>query len=246
MANIGRHGYGKNKSSHALCNVIMFIHLMYLNNVFAYPSNIKNKEFIEDKLCELKAFDNSNSDKRASLILQMTVNKYASGVVYALDFELINNTNRNLAFRIPSAITEAFMTIITLDEKWRKNKEGQQQILENLRKYGRNEQAQISQNLKIYVIDGREKQQYVEFIIKAGDKKKWLLKMKDVLQTNEMVKKALVNESEALLMMAFIFRYFVDADGCDKEYKLGQMGFTQNERFSLESYLLPNYLKPNK
>lgn len=218
----------------------MFVQFMYLTNAYAC-SGIENKVFVEDNFCEVKAFDNSNPDKKPSLLLKMTVKKHASGVVYALDFELINNTNRNLAFRIPSAITEAFMTIIILNEKaFLKNKEDQQQILQNLKKYGWAGQAQISTNLKKYIIDGREEQKHDEFIIKAGDKKKWLLKMKDVLQTNDMVKKALVSESEGSLMIGFIFRYFVDADGCDKDYKRGKMSYTQDERFSLESYVLPN------
>lgn len=219
--------------------VLMAMLLMYLTNTHAF-SSIENEVIVEDKLCEVKSFNNSNPDKKPSLLLQMTVNKHASGVVYALDFELFNNTNRNLVFRIPSAITEAFKTIIILNEKVLQNKEGQQQILQSLKKYGWDGQAQISRDLKKYIIDGPEEQQYDEFIIKAGDKKNWLLKMKDILQTDDMVKKALLNDIEGRLIVGFSFSYFVDADGCDKEYKFRAMSYAQDERFSLESYVLPN------
>ncbi|MDD5275391.1 MAG: hypothetical protein PHR16_04850 [Methylovulum sp.] len=176
--------------------VFIAMQFMYLNNVYAYSSNIKNEEIVEDKLCNVKTFKNDNPDKKASLLLQMIAKKHPSGVVYALNFELFNNTNRNLVFHVPSKISEVFMTIIILNEDDHQNKEGWQQILQNLKKYGWDGQAQISQNLKKYVIDGAEEQQFDDFIIKAGDQKKWLFKMKDVLQTNDRVKEALVNNSE--------------------------------------------------
>lgn len=196
--------------------VFMFMQLIYINNAYAY-SDIENKVFVEDKLCEVKAFDQSNPDKKPSLLLQMTVKKHASGVAYALDFELINNTNKSLVIRIPSDNAERFMPIIRL-----------------------NNGQEISNEHKHYKMDGLEQPSFENIIIKAGGTKKWLLNLKDILQTKDAVKKALVNDTEGRLKVFFYFRYFLEDSDCDKQYKDAEMVLYQNEYFSLESYTLPN------
>ncbi|MDD5125539.1 hypothetical protein [Methylovulum sp.] len=193
----------------------LFMQFICCNNLYA--DIVVNEIFIKDKLCDVKAFGNGLADNKASLQLQMTLKKHASGVAYAVFFELKNNTDKSLVIRTPSDNAERFMPVIQLT----------------------NDQK-ISNEHKRYKMDGLEQPNFEEITIKAGSTKTWRLNLKYILQTSEDVKKALVNNSEGLLMVFFYFRYFLEDKGCDKQYKDGKINFYQNEHFSLESYLLPN------
>lgn len=196
-----------------LCLLIQFI---CFNKVQA---NVVDEVVIKDTLCEVKAFDQSSANnKEATLLLKMTLKQHTSGVAYGIDFELFNNSNRNLAILAPSDIHEMFII----------------SILNNRRE-------EISQKLKTYSMDGAEKREYKNFNLQAGEKKKWIVNFKDVLQKSDAVKKHLTNNSEELVLMVFDFSYFVDSNGCDKRYKDDKLGkYFENVRFSLESYLPPN------
>lgn len=197
--------------------VIMFIQIIYINNAHAF-SNIENEVIVEDKMCEVKAFNKWQTDKvKPSLTLNMTVKKHSSGVAYVLEFELINNTDKNISIKNFSDNFERFRPVIRLANR-----------------------QKISNEHKRYKMNGLEQPSYEETIINAGNKKKWHLNIKDTLQTNNAVKKLLVQDNDGLLMVFFYFSYFLEDDGCDKQYKDAEMVLYQHEHFSLESYTLPN------
>ncbi|MDD5125538.1 hypothetical protein [Methylovulum sp.] len=196
-----------------LCLLIPFI---CFNNVYA---NIVDDEiFKKEKLCDVKAFGNGMAYNKASLQLQMTLKKHTSGVAYGVDFELFNNTNKTLAISAPLNVLEMFHLFITV-----------------------NNRQEISQKPKEYSMDGAEKVKFGTFTIRAGARKTWQVNFKDVLQTNDAVKKQLVRDNEGRLHVDLTILYFFDGNGCDKEYKMKLIGKSmENVHFSLESYLPAN------
>lgn len=197
-----------------LCLLIQFI---CFNK--AQANVITDEVVIKDALCEVTPFDkNSVDNKEASLLLKMTLKQHNSGVAYGVGFELFNNSNRNLVIRAPSDIHEMFIIAIL-----------------------NNRREELSEKLKMYSMDGAEKMEYKTFTLQAGEKKEWVVNFRDVLQKSDVVKKQLTNDSEELVLMVFGFSYFVDSNGCDKQYKRAKMSkYLENVRFSLESYLSPN------
>lgn len=194
----------------------LLMQFIYFNKVQA--NTVIDEKFIKDDICEVKAFDNNTADKKASLILQMTLKKHVSGVAYGVEFELFNNTNRNLAILTPLNIRDKFPLSIILNHNRQK----------------------ISLEPRRYSMDG-ENGEAEEFTIQAGAKKKWLVNFKEILQTNDEVKKLLTSDNEGRLIMIFGFGYYLDGNGCDKHYRPGSMGkHMENVHFSLESYTLPN------
>ncbi|WP_300247615.1 hypothetical protein [Methylovulum sp.] len=197
-----------------LCLLIQFI---CINK--AQANVITDEVVIKDACCAVKPFDKNSADnKKASLLLKMTLKQHASGVAYGVGFELFNNSNRNLVIRAPSLIHEMFKIVILNDRR-----------------------EEISEKLKTYSMDGAEKREYKAFTLQAGEKKSWIINFKDVLQKSDVVKKQLTSDSQELLMMFFRISYFVDGNGCDKQYKDDKFGkYFENVRFSLESYLPAN------
>jgi hypothetical protein len=191
--------------------LLLLIQLACINNTVA--NSVNASLAIKDALCEIKPFGKSNMNKNASLSFQMTLKQHISGTAYAIDFELSNNTNRNVVILAPSDIRELFTIVI----------------------FNSNRQ-EISQKLKSYAMDSPEKRQYGTFALPAGAKKNWTVNFKAVLQESESVKQQLAKGSEDLLIMNFMFSYIVDAPDCDKQYKKAKMGkYIENVHCSLES-----------
>ncbi len=182
------------------------------NEVCATP-NIRDKTIIEDGLCKVGAFDSDKPDKQGALRLHMIVKKYASGVASSLNFELLNDTNRNLMITSFSATNEMFRTDIFVQHQ------------------------QISKDHKNYAIDGKETVKMGDIFLKPGEKRQWDLSINAVLKDDLIAKKLLQNKSEGDLIVVFSFVPSVHSDGCDKKGKLTSMYYGQTELFSLESYL---------
>ncbi|POZ53797.1 hypothetical protein [Methylovulum psychrotolerans] len=191
--------------------ILLIVFFTFFN--FAYAtSNIRNETIIKNNVCEVKAFD-SDSDKLGILKLNMKVKKHNSGAIYAVDFELFNDTNRNLKITSFSATNEMFRTHITVQHQ------------------------QVSKAYKSYAIDGKKTANMCDIFLKPGEKIKRNLSIDSVLKNSLIENKLLQNNTEGDLLVIFSFVYYVNSNECDTKGKLTSMYLGQTEIFSLESYL---------